>query len=113
MLPIPTGVDHFARFRDSSDRRLEADQGIFDWMRPQDRHLHEEMCARLFSGEPVAFGNRNRQPCKCFPVSEAVERRAKDYSDRAIADRGILACAMTTAQLDHPARNHLVQVKVS
>src|SRR6201991_87040 len=51
MLTVPAGVDHLAGFRDSSDRGLEAGQGIVDWTRPQDRHLHKEMCARLFRGE--------------------------------------------------------------
>src|ERR1700741_5405849 len=64
MLPVPAGVDHLAGFRDSPDRGLEAAQGIFDWTRPQDRHLHEEMCARLLRSEPVSFGNRDRQPGK-------------------------------------------------
>src|SRR3984885_14662755 len=113
MLTVPTRVDHLAGFRDRSDRGLEAGQGIFDWTRPQDGHLHEEMCGRLLCGEPVSFGNRDRQPCKCFPVCEAMERRTKDYGDRTIADRGVLACTMTTAQLDHPAADHVVQVKVS
>src|SRR5882672_4749611 len=108
MLTVPAGVDHLAGFPDGSDRSLEAGQSIFDWTRPQDRHLHEEMCARFLRGEPVSFGNRDRQPCKCLPVCEAMERRTKDYGDRTIADRGILACPMTTAQLDHAAGNHLV-----
>ena len=42
-----------------------------------------------------------------------MERRTKDRADRSIADRGMLACAMTAAQRDHPAANHLVQVKVN
>src|SRR6202035_1219743 len=103
MLPVPAGVTHLAGFRDSSDRGLEAGQGIFDWARPQDRHLHEEMCARLLRDEPVSFGNRDRQPCKCLSVCEAMERWTKDDGHRAIADRGILACAVATGQLDHTA----------
>src|ERR1700720_3322272 len=91
MLTVPAGVDHLAGFRDSSDRGLEAGQGIFDWTRPQDRHLHEEMCARLLRSEPVSFGNSDRQPCKCLPVREAMELRTKDYGDRTITDCGKLA----------------------
>src|SRR6201999_2717698 len=94
MLPVPAGINHLAGFRDSSDRGLEAGQGIFDWARPQDRHLHQEMRARLLRGEAVSIGNRNRQPCKCLPVCEAMERWTKDNGDRTIADRGILACAV-------------------
>src|SRR6266404_5027573 len=86
MLPVPAGVDHLAGFRDRSDRGLEAGQGIFDWTRPQDRHLHEEMCARLLRGEPVSFGDRDRQPCKSLSIREAMERRTKDYGDRTVAD---------------------------
>ena len=85
---------------------------MFDWTRPEDRHLHEEMWARLLRAEPVSFGDCDRQPCKGLPVCEAMECRTKNHGDRAVADRGVLACAMATGQLDHPARNHLEQIAV-
>src|SRR5882724_12135991 len=78
MLTVEAGVNHLAGFPDGSDRSLEAGQGIFDWTRPEDRHLHEEMCAGLLRGEPVSFGDCDRQPCKGLPVCEAMERRTKD-----------------------------------
>jgi hypothetical protein len=112
MLTAEAGVNHLAGFRDRSDRGLETGQGIFDWTRPQDCHLHEEMCARLLRGEPVSFGNRDRQPCKSLPIREAMERRTKDYGDRTVTDRGVFACAMATRQLDHPAGNHLELIAV-
>ena len=112
MLTAKAGVNHLAGFRDRSDRGLEAVEGIFDWTRPQDRHLHEEMCARLWRGEPVSFGNRDRQPCKSLPIREAMERRTKDYGDRSVTDRGVLARAMATRQLYHPAGNHLEKIAV-
>src|SRR5258707_8987281 len=112
ILTVEAGVNHLAGFPDRSDRGLEAGQSVFDWTRPEDRHLHEEVCARLLRGEPVSFGNCDRQPCKGLPVCEAMEHWTKDYGDQAVADRGILACAMATGQLDHPARNHLEQIAV-
>src|ERR1700716_1369006 len=112
MLTVIAGVNHLAGFRDRSDRGLEAGQSVSDWTRPQDRHLHEKMCARLLRGESVSFGNRDRQLREGLPVCEAMEHWTKDYGDRAVADRGVLACAMATAQLDHPAGNHLEQIAV-
>src|SRR3981189_255725 len=112
MLTVPAGVDHLAGFRDRSSRGLEAGQSAVNWTRPQDRHLHEEMCARFLCGKPVSFGYCDRQPCKCLPVCEAMECRTKNHGDRAVADCRVLACAMATAQLDHPAGNHLEQIAV-
>src|SRR5260370_14808921 len=52
MLTVEAGVNHLAGFPDGSDRGLEAGQGSFDWTRPQDRHLHEAMRARLLCPAP-------------------------------------------------------------
>src|ERR1700751_1735565 len=96
-LTVEAGINHLAGFRDGSDRSLEAGQRIVDWARPQDRLLHEEMGARLLRGEPVSFSNGDRQPTKSLPIGEAMERRTKDCGGRAVADRGVLACAMAAA----------------
>jgi hypothetical protein len=79
MLTVPAGVDHLAGFRYRPSRGLEADQSVFNWTRPQDRHLHEEMCTRFLCGEPVSFGYRDRQPRKCLPVCETMEHRTESY----------------------------------
>src|SRR6266446_2432273 len=112
MLTVKTGVNHLAGFPDGSNRGLEAGQSVSDWTRPQDRHLHEKVCARLLCGEPVSFGKRDCQPCKSLPVCEAMEHWAKDYGERAVADIGVLACAVATGQLHHPERIHLEQFAV-
>src|SRR5258705_10121393 len=75
MLTVEAGVNHLAGFPDGSYRSLEAGQSIFDWTRPEDRHLHEEMCARLLRAESVSFGDSDRQPRKGLTVCEAMERR--------------------------------------
>src|SRR6266702_8558564 len=68
MLTVEAGANHLAGFPDGSDRSLEAAQSIFNWTRPEDRHLREEMCARLLRAEPVSFGDCDRHPCKSRPV---------------------------------------------
>src|SRR5258707_5301793 len=102
MLTGEAGVNHLAGFPDRSSRGLEAGQSVFNWTRPQDRHLHEEMRARLLRREPVSFCDCNRQPCKRFPVSEAMEHRAKSYGNPGVTDRREPARSVPTGQPDHP-----------
>src|ERR1700744_6480881 len=93
MLTVPTGVAHLAGFRGRSSRGLEAGQSVFNWARPQDRHLHKEMCAGFLRGEPVSFGNCDRQPCKGLSICEAMEHRTKSYGDPGVVDRRVAACS--------------------
>ena len=75
MSPVPAGVDHLAGFRDSSDRGLEAAQGIFDRT-----CLRTAICMRKCAPAFCAVNVRSepRPPtCKCLPVCEAMQLRTK------------------------------------
>src|SRR6266852_4863881 len=84
MFDAIAGRDNLTGFPRGPGGRFQASQGFSDWARPENRHLHQEVCPCLLSNEPTLFGQVDGQTGEPLAFFETMENRAKENGDPAI-----------------------------